>query len=384
MTNSNNTDLFDSFFRRADLDGDGQISGAEAVGFFQGSGLPTHVLAQVEELEKEILDSRQKIEFYSVKMQELILYKSRCDNRLNEVTARVSTDKHEEKKMDLYRMITCSLPLDLSLGRQPGIQEAAADWDEGWDKFDNKALSLNLIKALMTFRSGFTFVKELTLDVRNVVASPKQKTSFPKETTSTDKDSIANDGGGTEAVHSGDIIVEPGWGTFDDTHYDTESAWGFYSVSGKKTDWIDLILFLQSMDFSIGELDSVPSTPAYNPQNAFADSVPSTPAYNTGKSPVSFADSIPSTPAYNFGNSPRRFSEGSEDHSFDSFSSGFFQSSDNSLARFDSSVRGSKDFDNSHGFPSFDDTDPFGSSGPFRTSLESETPKGSSDNWRAF
>ncbi|KAJ6907754.1 hypothetical protein NC651_018251 [Populus alba x Populus x berolinensis] len=46
MTNSNNTDLFDSFFRRADLDGDGQISGAEAVGFFQGSGLPTHVLAQ--------------------------------------------------------------------------------------------------------------------------------------------------------------------------------------------------------------------------------------------------------------------------------------------------------------------------------------------------
>jgi len=47
MTNSNNTDLFDSFFRRADLDGDGQISGAEAVGFFQGSGLPKHVLAQV-------------------------------------------------------------------------------------------------------------------------------------------------------------------------------------------------------------------------------------------------------------------------------------------------------------------------------------------------
>lgn len=53
------------------------------------------------------------------------------------------------------------------------------------------ALSLNLIKALMTFRSGFTFVKELTLDVRNVVASPKQKTSVPKETTSTDKDSSA-------------------------------------------------------------------------------------------------------------------------------------------------------------------------------------------------
>lgn len=40
-------DLFDTYFRRADLDGDGRISGAEAVGFFQGSNLPKPVLAQV-------------------------------------------------------------------------------------------------------------------------------------------------------------------------------------------------------------------------------------------------------------------------------------------------------------------------------------------------
>ncbi|KAG5392872.1 hypothetical protein IGI04_022835 [Brassica rapa subsp. trilocularis] len=39
-------DLFDTYFRRADLDGDGRISGAEAVGFFQGSNLPKPVLAQ--------------------------------------------------------------------------------------------------------------------------------------------------------------------------------------------------------------------------------------------------------------------------------------------------------------------------------------------------
>ena len=43
----NNTDLFDAYFRKADLDGDGQISGAEAVAFFQASNLPKHVLAQV-------------------------------------------------------------------------------------------------------------------------------------------------------------------------------------------------------------------------------------------------------------------------------------------------------------------------------------------------
>lgn len=42
-----NVDLFDAYFRRADLDRDGRISGAEAVAFFQGSGLSKQVLAQV-------------------------------------------------------------------------------------------------------------------------------------------------------------------------------------------------------------------------------------------------------------------------------------------------------------------------------------------------
>lgn len=42
-----NMDQFEAYFKRADLDGDGRISGVEAVGFFQGSGLPKQVLAQV-------------------------------------------------------------------------------------------------------------------------------------------------------------------------------------------------------------------------------------------------------------------------------------------------------------------------------------------------
>lgn len=42
-----NVDLFDAYFRRADLDQDGRISGAEAVAFFQGSNLSKQVLAQV-------------------------------------------------------------------------------------------------------------------------------------------------------------------------------------------------------------------------------------------------------------------------------------------------------------------------------------------------
>ncbi|PSS00376.1 EPS15 homologyprotein [Actinidia chinensis var. chinensis] len=42
-----NIDLFDAYFRRADSDRDGRISGGEAVAFFQGANLPQQVLAQI-------------------------------------------------------------------------------------------------------------------------------------------------------------------------------------------------------------------------------------------------------------------------------------------------------------------------------------------------
>ncbi|CAN6481585.1 unnamed protein product [Victoria cruziana] len=54
---------------------------------------------KVEELEKEILESKEKIEFYRAKMQELVLYKSRCDSRLNEITERASADKREVESL---------------------------------------------------------------------------------------------------------------------------------------------------------------------------------------------------------------------------------------------------------------------------------------------
>jgi len=40
-------DQFEVYFKKADLDGDGRISGVEAVSFFQGAGLSKQVLAQV-------------------------------------------------------------------------------------------------------------------------------------------------------------------------------------------------------------------------------------------------------------------------------------------------------------------------------------------------
>ena len=106
---------------------------------------------------------------------------------------------------------------------------------------------------------------------------------------------------------------------------------------------------------------------------------------------LSFDDSVPSTPLKNIGNSPPGFKDNSEP-SFDSFSrfdsfsthdSGFFPPPKDTFARFDS-MRSSRDFDHSHGFPSFDEPDPFGSSGPFRTSLDGQTPRKGSDSWSAF
>lgn len=40
-------DQFDAYFRAADLNHDGKITGDEAVAFFKGSNLPQQVLAQV-------------------------------------------------------------------------------------------------------------------------------------------------------------------------------------------------------------------------------------------------------------------------------------------------------------------------------------------------
>ncbi|KAK3023418.1 hypothetical protein RJ639_042806 [Escallonia herrerae] len=170
---------------------------------------------------------------------------------------------------------------------------------------------------------------------------------------------------------------------------------------------------------------------------AFTDSVPSTPNFSGSsppadnmlfqRSPFAFADSVPSTPMseeHPFDNFSRFDSFSSHDGGlfppresltrFDSMRStrdseydhGFFPPHDSSLARFDSfrstadseyglfpprdsfarfdSIRSTRDSDYGHGFPSFDDKDPFGSSDPFKTSLDSQTPRRDSDSWRAF
>ncbi|CAA0813439.1 Calcium-binding EF hand family protein [Striga hermonthica] len=495
---------------------------------------------KVADLEKDISEAKQKVQFFHAKMQELILYKSRCDNRLNEISERVVADKREaeslankyeekykqagdvaskltieeatfrdiqEKKMELYRAIIkldqddapgtqdrinqiqseleelvkalnerCKLYglrgkptslVELPFGWQPGIEAAAADWNEDWDKFEDE---------------GFTYVKELTLEVENVLAPPKPKSALireqihslekkdiakspsrtddnseppisgeraheneslkthnPEQTAKSSPDSPSgsktavsptkeihdrrtrdvNVNGsprafdtqsdlGSESIRSGEKrFDEPGWGSFDNSSYDTVSAWDINPIDLKVHED-----FGAAHDHSEGSLfgpeewglnpirtgskttkqgpffDSVPSTPKQGPffdsvpsspkqgpffdsvpstpkQGPFFDSVPSTPQYNFSSSlhvdslfmrnNSPFADSVPSTPMYSSNTSPRKFGEGSEDrYSLDSFSrfdsfnihdSGPFSSRE--LSRFDSmqSTRESVDFD---------------------------------------
>lgn len=443
-----------------------------------------------KKVEKVILDSREKLEFYRTKMQELVLYKSRCDNRLNEIIERANADKREaemlgkkyeekykqvaeiaskltieearfreyqERKMELQQAITnmeqggsadgilqvradriqsdleellkalserskkhgieikSAALIELPKGWQPGIQEEAAVWDEEWDKFDDE---------------GLLFDKEINVDAQNVNASPKS-TLFQNgihshdERFSPDSSSFA-DGqsekqfsrgeGGLDSesgyAHSEDESArsphgspphratpespsrdfsdvfakssdadtdfnrsfdDQGWGTFDGTD-DAESVWGFNSK--------DL-----GLDHHHGERVFDSSSYGLSPRN---DSPQGDNRFNK-RSPFNFADSVPGTPSFSkSGNSPRYSEAGDgffDNYSrFDSFSmneSSRYSPPRETLTRFDS-INSSKGgaFDQSRRFTSFDDADPFGSSGPFKVS--SETPRKGSDNWSSF
>ena len=134
------------------------------------------------------------------------------------------------------------------------------------------------------------------------------------------------------------------------------------------------------------------------------------------KSPFGFDDSVPGSPASRAGTSPRysggraensffdnfsrydsfsatdrgspkqetfsRFdsmSSSTQDNNFSRFDSMSSTAQDRSFARFDS-MSSNAGFDHGHTY-SFDDSDPFGSSGPFKVSSESQTGKNETDKW---
>ncbi|XP_021666064.2 uncharacterized protein LOC110654402 isoform X2 [Hevea brasiliensis] len=430
---------------------------------------------KVDEPEKVILDSKEKIEFYRTKMQDLVLYKSRCDNRLNEITERALADKREaemlgkkyeekykqvaevasklaieeatfrdiqERKLELHQAIVnmeqggsadgilqvradriqsdldelmkalierckkhglevkSTAIIELPIGWQPGIQEGAAVWDEEWDKFEDEG-----------------FANDLTIDVKNASAMQKEKASQDGSLT---PDSLSNGDGksgnffstGEHALegesaytHSEDELArspqggstgrnaldspssdvfaksidpdaethsfdESTWGAFD-THDDTDSVWGFNPASTKDSDSDKHRDFFGAGDFGVKPIrtESPPSETMIQKKSPF------------------FEDSVAGSPVSRFGNSPRysEAGDGFDNFSrFDSFSmqEGGFSPRER-LTRFDS-VSSTKDFGHSRAFSSFDDADPFGSSGPFKVSSDNQTPKKGSESWSAF
>ncbi|KAG5542829.1 hypothetical protein RHGRI_015809 [Rhododendron griersonianum] len=87
----------------------------------------------VEDKDKVLLDSREKIEFYRTKMQDLVLYQSGFDNRLSEITERAMADKREvellgKKYEEKYKQVAeTASKLTIEEAVSLGIQKSRKD-----------------------------------------------------------------------------------------------------------------------------------------------------------------------------------------------------------------------------------------------------------------
>ncbi|RXH97806.1 hypothetical protein DVH24_010131 [Malus domestica] len=95
-----------------------------------------------------------------------VTLQDRVDHIQLDLDGLVKTLNERCKKYGLRRKPTTLT--ELPFGWQSGIQEGAADWDEDWDKFEDEGMP-----KMTYYRSSI----ELTLDVSNVLAPPKQKSS---------------------------------------------------------------------------------------------------------------------------------------------------------------------------------------------------------------
>ncbi|KFK44188.1 hypothetical protein AALP_AA1G226100 [Arabis alpina] len=331
--------------------------------------------------------------------------------------------------------------VDLPPGWQPGIQEGAALWDEEWDKFEDEGFGNEITFDKSKEQNSSGEKENGTVDDGS--GPPDSPTHLEENygpfSETSDRHHESEDESGrsprdSPVSRTATEIPSPdyshgfddsNWASAFDTNDDVDSVWGFDASKSQDGDY-----FGSGGDFggNSGRADS-PGSRSYAGQK---------------KSPFAFDDSVPSTPLSRFGNSPPRFSDASaRDNNFESFSrfdsfntseagAGFssqperlsrfdsinsskdyggaafsrFDSINSSrdfagpekLSRFDSinssrdfggpslsrfdSMNSTKDFSGSHGY-SFDDADPFGSTGPFKVSSD-ESPKKKSDNWNSF
>ncbi|XP_047954189.1 epidermal growth factor receptor substrate 15-like 1 [Salvia hispanica] len=424
---------------------------------------------KVDNKENVLLDSREKLEYYRTKMQDLVLYKSRCDNRLNEITERARADKSEaellekkyqekykqvaeihskltieeasfrdiqERKMELQQAITkmeqggsadgilqvradriqsdleellkalaerckkhsvevkSAAIIELPQGWQPGIPEIAAVWDEDWDKFDDEGFSFDVAlpekgkpasvereksspthsysppdspsnasepeKPFVAGPSAFDAESVFSADEsKSPRGSPERPTSYESPSKEYSEGHFRKSSDGDAETNRG--FDEPSWGDFDNND-DIDSVWGFNTKDpdGAKN---DEKYFFGSNDFGASSERSI----SPHAESAFP------------KSNLFFEDSVPSTPLTRAGDSPRYGNDSRDPFEsfsrYDSFSTQDHASSPRgeTYGRFDS-ISSSRGFDHSSNY-SFDDSDPFGSSGPFKVSSDTSKEK---------
>ncbi|XP_042470527.1 epidermal growth factor receptor substrate 15-like 1 [Zingiber officinale] len=465
----------------------------------------TNLDSKIQQSEKQILDSKEKLEFYRTKMQELVLYKSRCDNKLNEITERASVDKREvellakkyeekykqvgelaskmaldevkyrdiqERKAELQSAITkmdqggsvdgllqvrvdriqsdleslekalserckqhgvhvkATTTIDLPFGWESVPVEGADQWDEDWNKFEDE---------------GFTVTKELTSAIVNSVVNGELKspTIWSDKASTEDNSPIASsfsvdgkieklngihehmNGSAYDNSEEGSTkspTSSPGRSTFEspfnstqfrvnevssynnETHSDHADAES--SISGEKYNddpWTfdDTASAWKENDYEGGSKNTFFMSDF---DSVKADSPSAGSVFEKEKRSSFFDDSVPSSPMFN-SSSSAMFNDGRDGFNFNSFSrfdsfathdSGSFPARENfsrfdsissaqpeTLARFDS-ISSNRDFGHRKGaFESFDDADPFGSTGPFKSS-GGNSPRQGSVNWRAF
>ncbi|WOL09753.1 actin cytoskeleton-regulatory complex protein PAN1-like isoform X2 [Canna indica] len=456
---------------------------------------PANADSKVQEVEKQILDSKEKIEFYRTKMQELVLYKSRCDNRLNEITERASADKREvemlakmyeekykavgelasklaieeaknrdiqERKMELHNAIIkmeqggsadgllqvrvdriqsdleglekalndrckqhnvhvkAATSIELPFGWESGPLDGAADWDEDWDKFEDE---------------GFIVIKDLTSGAANTVVNGEPKSpSIWSDKASTEETlpvaSLNFDGkneklygmhehtngspyDNSEEGSTRSPTSSPGRSTLESPFNSTQ--FGIHEVSShdkeRHSDPVDDESIVSGDKYTdepwtFDDTDSVWKETDYegNSHNAFftsdfgptkADSPSASSVFAKEKRSSFFEDSVPSSPMFNDGRGDYNFNSFSRFDSFSTHDSGAFPARESfsrfdsisshqpeTLARFDS-ISSSRDVGHRRGFESFDDADPFGATGPFKSS-GGHSPSQGSDNWRVF
>ncbi|KAF9683251.1 hypothetical protein SADUNF_Sadunf05G0193200 [Salix dunnii] len=299
-----NMDVFEAYFKRAGLDGDGRISGAEASPCNNFTVVSLEILSNTHPLARA----------------------DRLQSDLDEIL-KALTEQYKKHGLTVNSTAVIELPFGFSNELTVDVKSAPGQTD---DSLTPDSLSNG------DGRSGI-FTSEHVLESESaynhsedeMARSPQCSRAGRSASESPSQDFSDVFTRSTEAdidTHSRSFD-ESIWGAFD-TNDDVDPVWGF-NHTGNKDSSENEKGFCGSDDFGLKPI-------------------------RIQKNSIFFEESAASSPLSRFSNSP-------------SITEGGFSPREK--------LKSSKDFGHSRAFSSFDDSDPFGSSGPFKVSSENQTPK---------